>query len=162
MSGIADIIFMVVAIFVLAVVIVIALLVYDSFMTSTTVTTIFTPEQIAMTAPAKTAISMFDYLAVFIVVGIGVMCAISAAMVRTHPVFFVVMLIVQMIIVGISSVISNVWYQFAQASALLPETNSLVWLPFIFQNLPTIILVFSSIVAIVSYGAPAGNRYAYQ
>ena len=162
MSGIADIIYMVVAVFVLAITVVLGLYIYDAFFTSTVVTTTFTADQIAVAAPARTAIMDFDYLAVFIVMGIGTMCIISAYLVRTYPIFFVVMFIAQLVIVGVSSIISNIWYQIAQASQLVAETNTLTWLPFIFNNLPLIVLIFSAALAVVSYGSPQGNQYAYQ
>jgi hypothetical protein len=162
MSNIADIIYLIVAVFVIAITVVLGLYIYDAFFTSTMVTTTFTAEQIAVAAPVRTTIASFDYLAIFIVVGMGVMCIISAYLVRTYPIFFIMMFIAQMIVVGVSSIISNIWYQIAQTSQLVTITNSLTWLPFIFNNLPTIILVFSAAVAIVSYGSPQGNQYAYQ
>lgn len=162
MSNIADIIYLIIVVLVLAIMIVLGMYILDAFSTSAVVTSTFTASQISMVTQAKSAVSMFDYLAVFIVAGVGVVCIISAYMVRTYPLFFVVMFIAQMIIVGVSSIISNVWYQIAQTSQLVTEANTLTWLPFIFNNLPLIVLVFSAAIAIVSYGSPSSVGYSYQ
>lgn len=150
-----------VMVFAVAVVLTISLYIANAVKTNPTVTSTFTAEQISMVTKAETALNMFDYLLVFIMMGTGIMCVISAFMIRTYPIFFVIMFIAQMIMVFVASIVSNIWYQVAQASELVAITNTFSYIPFIFNNLPLIVLVFSAAVAIVSYGSP-GPQYAYQ
>jgi hypothetical protein len=158
MSNAIDMVYLLLFIFILALILTIVLLVLDQFVTNPTVTSTFTAEQLQPITYVQTALGYLDYLIVFIVALYFVAAMVTAYYVRTHPVFYVAMLIVQIIIIAVSALISNLWISIASNPILLPITNTLVFLPLVLGNLPVITLVLSSIIAAISYGIPS-NPY---
>ncbi|MCX6775877.1 MAG: hypothetical protein NT130_03465 [Candidatus Micrarchaeota archaeon] len=162
MSNAIDVVYLLVFIFALALVLTIVLLVLDQFATNPLVTSTFTSEQLQPIAYAQTALMYLDYLIVFVVALYFVAALVTAYYVKTHPVFYVAMLITQIIIIAISAFISNLWASIASNPVLLPITNSFVFLPLVLGYLPIITLILSSAIAVISYGNPSNPYEANQ
>ncbi len=85
---------------------------------------------------------------------------IAAYFVRTHPVFFIVSLLVLMIEMLIYYTVSNVFTTFISTSVLVTVGNSnLSLLVAVFQNLPLISFVFSVLLLIAQYAKPTLPQY---
>ncbi|QLJ52539.1 MAG: hypothetical protein Sv326_0438 [Candidatus Fermentimicrarchaeum limneticum] len=158
MSNIIDVIYGVMLILTIALTMVIVLLVLNQLSAESSVQSTFTSEQLQPITYAQNAIGLFDYMLVFIMVMYCIAAFITAYYVRTHPVFFVVMLVLQLVVIAVSALISNVWTQIASDPVFLPVTNTLTFTPLILHNLPIIVLVMSSAIAMISYSTP-GNPY---
>lgn len=100
----------------------------------------------------KTAILLFDKLMVVLLAGILAAGLISAFLVKTHPVFLVGGILFNLLMVAISSVISNIWFEIASHSLLAAIANNLPSFTFFFRFLPTIVFVMWCAIAIVMYG----------
>ena len=158
MSNIIDVIYLGVFLIIIAVTMTVVLLILNQFYTNPIVQSTFTAEELVPITTAQTVIGYFDYLLVFIMVLYCIAALITAYYIKTHPVFYVAMLVLQLIAVAISAVLSNLWQSIASDPILMPITNTFTYTPLILNNLPIIVLVLSSMIAIVSYSTPS-NPY---
>lgn len=107
------------------------------------------------------ALRVFDTLALFLVFGIGIAAIISGFYVRSHPAFFIVAIILQLIVVMLSSVFSNIYMSIATHPDVATAANEFPMILLIFQNLPLIILVMGFVVAVIIYGKSASTPFGY-
>ena len=85
---------------------------------------------------------------------------VAAYFVKTHPVFFIISLLVLMVEMLIYYTVSSVFTAFISASVLVTVGNSyLSLLVTVFANLPLIALVFSILLLIAQYSKPVVPQY---
>ena len=100
---------------------------------------------------ADTAFTALDVMSIFVFVGTAIAALLGALLIRTHPAFFFISIIVLLIEVLISVALSNTWdamitnVNFNDSLAQFPITN------FFLGNLPVIVLVTIILLAIVLY-----------
>lgn len=116
-------------------------------MNSTTTNQIF--------ADTRATYTVFDTLFVALVLIMGFTSVLAASMIRTHPAFFVVSVIITIVLILMTAVFSNVYYAVASNFA---EASSFSGLTTVFQNFPYLMLVLSFIIAFVQYAKPAGPQ----
>ena len=104
----------------------------------------------------------YMYLAVFFALIIGTL--IMAYMTPTHPIFYLLAIILFVGLMIISVVISNTWQSFANASPEIYNTvtGHLTFADYILNNLPIVSLVIGVLVAIVLFArSGSGNTGGY-
>jgi len=87
----------------------------------------------------------------FLAIGLGVGAMVLAAMVRIHPIFLVLYLILLVFIIYISGILSNIYEEAASQATLSTLANNLTNISNIMTYLPLIVGVFGSILAIIMY-----------
>lgn len=101
----------------------------------------------------KQGLLAFDAMAVFILIGLGGGVVVSAFLVRTHPVFIVVGIVILGLQVMMSAMVSNVFIDIATSTTLIADTVDLFPVSAaVIQNLPLITLGFSALALMVSFG----------
>jgi hypothetical protein len=152
MANIADILVAIFLVFLFAVGMLLCIYVNDQITNSDVFQTQLTEEQRAPMTTVRTVTKGFDAFMLVLFLGLGIVTIISAVFIRTHPVLFVLMIIMQLILIGLSTIFSNLWYAIASRSEFVSIANELPYTTLIFTNLPLFVLIISAIVAIASYG----------
>jgi len=109
------------------------------------------PTATAVLADANTAVTGFDGLFVFMVFGMIAVSMILAYFVDSHPVMFVVSLIVYIFVVMLSATISNVYQEIIAAEGIDTYAASFPLMTQIWLNLPTIAVIAGIGIIVVAY-----------
>jgi hypothetical protein len=99
----------------------------------------------------QTTMRAFDSLFVLLTFGMMLATVISAFFVRTHPVFFVLSLLLMLLVLPMMAIFSNIFEEFATHQDLLQAASDYPLMQSIWGSLPTITLVFIIVTAIVLY-----------
>ena len=103
-------------------------------------------------------IEMFDYLLVFLFfagIAVGI---ISAFLVASHPIFFVLYFMITIIMVALSTVFANIYYEFASSPTLASFANLFPLGNLLMTNLPVIMMAGMFIIAVVMFGKSQSGR----
>lgn len=103
-------------------------------------------------AKGQTSFNIMDTLTIFIFFGLGIAMLVSAFFIKTHPIFFVVSLILLTFVLLFSAVISNSYQEMGESDALSVEANKYTLTSTVMNNLPTLVLILSALVLIVMFG----------
>ena len=106
---------------------------------------------------ADTVFPYFDYVYLGLVIGLIIFVVMSAIMVRTHPIFFVVSIIVLAIVGLITPQMSNSFSEFRQQEAINATSMDFPIVNYTMENLPIIICVIGIVAIIFLYGKPKGE-----
>ena len=112
------------------------------------------------TANALQAIGSFDYLLIFIMVGLLIATIISAFFINTHPVFFVLSLLMFILFMIVVPVLGNVFDAFAGDSGMSEAAEEFNVTTSFMDDLPKYFVVMCGIVLIslyAKYRAPGGE-----
>jgi len=106
------------------------------------------------------AMTIFDYMIIFYIIGLGAFSIVSAYFVKSHPVFFVFSIILIGITVMFSAQVTNVLWEFLNVSTLSTTVNDFPLVVTLVQNLPLVIMLIGITIAIVTYafGDDMGGR----
>lgn len=107
----------------------------------------------------ESAFPIFDHAMIFIIIGLTVGLLITSFLIPTHPVFLVINIFGFMILVFLSAVMSNTYYNVAAMDPLLlnvtqnyyPATNTVM------QYLPMICVAIVGLSTLVLYGKGKSN-----
>lgn len=102
----------------------------------------------------KSAMYTFDYMVVFLGIGLSITTLIGAFMIRTHPVFYVFSTFLLGIMVIVSAQITNAFDKFVTSPAFASIGNSFPMMIYFFRHFPLFILISGILIAIVMYGKP--------
>jgi len=102
--------------------------------------------------------TIMDYGIVFIFFGSLIAAIISAFMIRTHPIFFVISVIMLIIISVTFPVLSNVFMGFATNSQITTYSNQLPLTLNVFANLPIFLVITGILIIIALYSKPGGGE----
>jgi hypothetical protein len=151
-GSIQDLMFLVVIVFVFAIVTLFAFKFMDSFNNE-----IQAMDEIPNDAKTSTTSLMGNFSGVidnsflFLVIGMGIVTIIFAAMVRIHPIFIALFLLCLVFTIFLSAVFSNVYEAVADNDQMIGVSSQLTGVNLIFSYLPIIIGVFGSILCIIMY-----------
>lgn len=107
---------------------------------------------------ASTAISMFNYVALFVVLGFFIVSVGLAAFSRNNRVFLPVSILFLVIDVVLSAVFSDVFVALVQSSSLLGSASEILSLmTLLASNLPVVIGVMGLTVIVATYTNIAGG-----
>ena len=100
--------------------------------------------------------SIFDgtFLVIFFVLALG--SILMASQVDVSPIFFPASIIVYVILIIVSAVFGNAYYNIASASEMIPYSEQFTIIPFIFNNIVLILLGIGILLGIVLYSKTAG------
>lgn len=94
----------------------------------------------------------FDYLFIFLVVGLLGVTIVSGFFIRTHPIFFIVSILGLFISVVLAALFSNIFYDVSMSDNLANSTDVFTVMPHVMNNLPTYVLIMIAITIAVLYG----------
>ena len=157
-----DVFLIAILLFASMIVIIVGAYVNNEIVTNPTVNSTLNANAKAHLTKSTDILKSFDGLIVFLLFGASAAAIISAFLIRSHPAFFAVAIIMQLIMVGISSVFSNVYTYFGEVPQLAAMFNQFPITAKIMGNLPIILLGISALIAVVMYGKSSGGaQYAY-
>jgi len=109
-------------------------------------------EQAAKAMPAAgTALGIFDGIFLLVMVGVVMGGVVAAFLVKSHPIFFILMLLVNVALVVISVMFSNSFESFINTSAgTSAAANTFPMMVFAMRHLPILSLIGIVIVAVYS------------
>ena len=162
-GSVYDMFYLLSVMLVVSIVLLISVTVWYSVSTSATWNaTMNTAETNATRASVNTAYSTFDSMLVVFYVMVNLAAVISAAMVRTHPVYFAASIILLVFLCMMSAIFANVYYEVASASMIAPYANNYSLLYNVFLYMPYLSILFGGLLAIVTWGKTStGGQYAY-
>lgn len=108
------------------------------------------------TGDIETTFSILDYGAVFIIIASGLATVVFAFFIRTHPIFFVVSLILMIIVVMVSGPVTNAFMGFAQDDDIADTANDFPMTLEFMGILPYTVLAFAVLIVIGLYVKPGG------
>jgi hypothetical protein len=149
-----DIILVIIFIFVFAISTFIGVKVVSEF--NTTFSGQFAEEQESKDILDKgmATLHMFDAIFMMFAIGIAAAVIIGALNVQSHPAFFIFSIVMNAIIILLSSIFTNVFDKFATSSDFASITNSFPMIVTFIRHLPIFVFVVGLIIAVVMYTRP--------
>jgi hypothetical protein len=162
-GSILDVLFVIAVVFVITVGLIFGGLISSKIQEKLNSSSAFTPADInrtnALFNKGNEGLGVLDYMILGVLIFLSLGMIISAFWIKTHPAFFVIFLVIQIFVIFVSNVITEVYNRLAADPLLAPFANQYTTSRTIMQNLPFFTLIISSLVAIVMYGKSAGATY---
>lgn len=116
------------------------------------------PESVYVLTTGIAAFSVFDYMFVFLAVGLGMFSVVSGFFIDSHPIFFAFsVLLLLPIVILTSAQITNVFNEIAMSPQIVATANQFPYIVLFMRNLPLFFLVMGILVAIAVHGKPGGG-----
>lgn len=112
----------------------------------------------AAQAGAAGAIDAINYGMVFLVAGLLISMIVSALFIKTHPVFFVLSLILLIFVILVSGPITNAFMGVAQNENLAAEVDDLTVAVHVVGYIPYIVVVGGFLIMLALYAKPKGGE----
>jgi len=95
----------------------------------------------------------YDYIFMFILVGLSILTIVLGLQVRSHPVFFFISLLLLVIVTVVSAIFSDVWSKLAYSSTASIEATaqSYTIMPFVMEHLPMFMFFLGIFIMILFY-----------
>jgi len=148
-ASIIDILPLMLLTFIFVICAVIGYVIYDHMVTSGFYTLL--PAAAPMQTGFENAFTAMDWMVGFLFIGAAISSIIGAILIRSHPAFFLISIVVLLIEVIVGVVLSNIWYNLitnAEFAGALAQFRIADW---VMSNLPVMTLVIALIVAVVMY-----------
>jgi F0F1-type ATP synthase assembly protein I len=100
---------------------------------------------------AKVATLSLDFVAPFFIIGTGLALVASAFLIRSNPIFFIVLYVLQIFFAIVAISMSNAWDSVFTGSLLSSTANQFTMWSFFMKNAPIVSLVLGTIFAIAIY-----------
>ena len=107
---------------------------------------------------AEGAILAVNYGMVFLVAGLLISMIVSAFFINSHPIFFVVSLILLIFVILVSGPITNAFMGFAQSDSLATEVDQLDVAVYVVGMIPYIAVIGGFLIMIALYAKPKGGE----
>lgn len=119
----------------------------------------FTAGELAMTDNALGAMADWNVIFLFLLVGSSMATVVSAFAVRSHPIFFIVFFLVQVVAVYLATPLQAVYTTITADPTMNASVALFPWITTTVSNLPLLTLAFSALVALVMFALPGeGGR----
>lgn len=106
----------------------------------------------------KTTYATYDIGLLVLVIFFGIVAIISGFMIRTHPIFFIVSLLILIVLTLFTPQVGNIFGEIAESGELASTTQAhfsiTSWL---FNNLPITMLILSVIAGVIGFAKPQGG-----
>lgn len=109
-------------------------------------------DQNGVVTDTRNALLTFDSMFMFLLVFLSIGALAGAALVRSHPIFLAVDLLLIIIMVFVGSALTNVYYTFASTTQIATSAAAFPNVLFIIEHLPHYIALMGIMIAIVYYG----------
>jgi len=159
-AGVMDIVFILVFLFILGISTFTAYMIYNKYQERTAELETFNnslTERIDDSAYAT--LTAFDYLFIFIFVGLIIMAIVSTFTIQTHPVFFFVSIMLLIITIILAAPISNIFEEVANETAFSNASNAYTVIPYFMGRLPFFMLMVGAILFIALYAKYRMEQY---
>lgn len=100
----------------------------------------------------------FDLTFAIILIGISMALFVSAFFVDQHPAFLGINILLFIIVIFISAQMSNTFMAFATSPAVIATANEYEMTIYIWQNLPTIVMIIMAMTMIVGFAKITNRR----
>ena len=101
---------------------------------------------------AQNAVNQFDFMLILVWVGLHLGILVTAFLLRTHPVIYIVAILITVIIAVIAAPLSNAYDDLKDDAELSSAIDSLPKTTFILDNFPKLEIIWSLITIIVMFG----------
>ena len=95
--------------------------------------------------------TVMDNTFLFLLIGLSIVALVLASLVRVHPVFFVLYLVMLVIIIFLSGIFSNIYLEIAGNAEFSAYADQLIFITHIMHFLPFIIGIVGFILSIIMY-----------
>jgi len=96
-------------------------------------------------------IPVFESIFVFVMAGLFIATLISAFFIRSHPVFFIIAIVLMGLFIFVNTIIGEVYDTVSKTSGVASTADSFNVLNFVMDQFPFFMIIFGIIVAIVLY-----------
>lgn len=100
---------------------------------------------------AQSGYDALNGIAIFVLLGTAISSMLGALLLRTHPAFFFISIIVMLCEVIIAMAFANTWNSIVTNSAMLSVATQFPIGTFFLANFPTFIFVITLLIAVVLY-----------
>ncbi len=100
---------------------------------------------------ALSTLHAWDYLFVFILIGLTITTLIGGFMLRTHPAFFWVSLLLLIIAIILGAILGNIFGEVASTPSFSSAAGELNVIPFFMNHLPLMILLIGGVILVILY-----------
>lgn len=94
---------------------------------------------------------VFDYTFLIVVGGMFVFVIVTSFFVKTHPVFFMMSIVLWVVWIFLAPIMSNVWNQFASQLPNWDPVQQMPILSFVMQHYPEYVLALTAVMAVTLY-----------
>lgn len=101
---------------------------------------------------AQRAVNQFDWILVVVWVGFHLGILATAFLLRTHPVIYIVAILITAIIALIAAPLSNAYADMAEDTELTTAMNSLPMTKYILDNFPKLEIIWALVTVVVMFG----------
>lgn len=106
----------------------------------------------------KLTLTVFDSAILFLTFMIVIGTVIAAFFMRTHPIFFIIGVMLSVIMIFISAMLTNMFMYFVEAPEITAAANNMPTVVLIMQNLPSIVLIAVVFIFIALYAKRRSER----
>lgn len=92
-----------------------------------------------------------DNSILFLAVGLGIVMFILASLIRIHPLFLVLYIIMYIVIVFVAGILSNFYQTIAANSLLTAYADQLTFTSLIMNYLPLLIAIYGAVLGFIMY-----------
>jgi hypothetical protein len=149
---VGDIIFVLVFIFITVVCIAVGYTIYNNWTDATEDMEMFnTSINENITASANVTLAGFDYLFIFIVVGLVILTIISTFTIQTHPIFFFISSLLLVIAVIFAGEFANIYDTIVGTTGFTGVEGAYPVVTYFMNNFPTMMLIFGAILLVILF-----------
>jgi hypothetical protein len=147
-----DIIYILAFLFTFAIITIVAFTFYSGYTDSIADNPLFDNEvNEQVESQAVATLHAWDYLFVFIMIGLTITTLMGGFMLRTHPAFFWISLLLLIIAIVIAAILGNVFGSVTSTAAFSSAAGELSVIPFIMNHLPLMILLIGGIILVILF-----------
>ncbi len=107
----------------------------------------------------KNSLQVFDAAGAIVVVILGLGVIYTSFLIRSHPAFAVVALILLGFQIMVSAILNNVYVQFVNSnSSIASAADNFTLIALIITNLPLITMLMSGLALLFAFGKPANQQ----
>ena len=103
------------------------------------------------------SLDVINYGMIFMAVGLIISLVVSAFFIQTHPIFFIISIVMLMIVVVVSAPISNAFMEMVTSDSLSAEAAEYDIATHIVGNIPLFAVVGGFLIIIALYAKPSGG-----
>lgn len=108
-------------------------------------------------ATAKNVITIFDSAMLIVVIGAGLAAVLGGFVIRSHPAFFIVSMMINMIITALSAIFANIYLYIATLPTFIASGEALPMITAIMTNYPLMTTIIGFIVAMAVHAKGDGG-----
>lgn len=100
----------------------------------------------------KNLMDSWDYMFVFIMIGLLIMAGVTVFALKTHPIFYVGAFLIIAVMIIVAGILADSFTEFKTDDAFTNETATYVSASYVMGNFPTYILIIGGVIALMLYG----------